>query len=72
MKLKKINDPFEIIAIAIIVLDILSVLISPMHILRGIVWFLFVPILMLFNPYGVKDFQIYFCLSMNCFYLLVM
>lgn len=54
MKLKKINDPFEIIAIAIIVLDILSVLISPMHILRGIVWFLFVPILMIFNAIRSK------------------
>lgn len=49
MKLKKIKDPLEIIAIAIIVLDVLSVLISPMHILRGFVWFLFVPILMIFN-----------------------
>lgn len=54
MKLKKINDTFEIIAIAIIVLDILSVLISPMHILRGIVWFLFVPILMIFNAIRSK------------------
>lgn len=54
MKLKKINDPLEIIAVAIIVLDILSVLISPIHILRGIVWFLFVPILMIFNAIRSK------------------
>lgn len=54
MKLKKINDPLEIIAVAIIVLDILSVLISSMHILRGIVWFLFVPILMIFNAIRSK------------------
>lgn len=54
MKLNKIKDPLDMMVITIILLDIFSVLIFPMHILRGIVWFLFVPILMIFNAIRSK------------------